>query len=115
MEAHPNIISRGLCPTQVTAGVTVPAVVEDGKPIIDDEGKPVKAKYSGLHSLRHFYASWCINPTARGGLGLSPKEVQERLGHSSITMTMDVYGHLFPKTDNSAALAAAEERLLAAV
>ena len=115
VEAHPNIISRGLCPTQVTAGVTVPAMVEDGKPTIDDGGKAVKAKYSGLHSLRHFYASWCINPTARGGLGLSPKEVQERLGHSSITMTMDVYGHLFPKTDDSAALAAAEERLLAAV
>ena len=100
VEAHPNIVALGYCPTQVAAGV----VNEDGE-----------AKYPGLHALRHFYASWYINPTARGGLGLSPKEVQERLGHLSITMTMDVYGHLFPKTDDAAALAEAETRLLAAV
>lgn len=29
-------------------------------------------------------------------LGAHPKAIQERLGHSSITVTMDVYGHLFP-------------------
>ena len=99
-EGHSNIVRRGLQPTQLTAGV----VTEDGE-----------AKYSGLHALRHFFASWCINPKERGGLGLSPKEAQERLGHSSITMTMDTYGHLFPKTDDSAALAEAESRLLTAV
>ena len=58
------------------------------------EGKP---KYTGLHALRHFYASWCINRLDRGGQGLPPKVVQERLGHSSIVMTMDPYGHLFPR------------------
>jgi integrase len=100
VEAHPNIVARGYGPTQVAAGV------------VNDAGG---AKYPGLHALRHFYASWCINPPDRGGLGLSPKEVQERLGHSSIMMTMDVYGHLFPKNDDSAALAEAESRLLAAV
>ena len=47
-------------------------------------------------------------PPSDGGLELSPKVVQERLGHSSITMTMDVYGHLFPSTDDAEALAAAE-------
>jgi hypothetical protein len=51
------------------------------------------AKYTGLHSLRHFFASWCINQPQMGGLGLPPKVVQERMGHSSITMTMEVYGH----------------------
>ena len=54
----------------------------------------------GLHALRHFYASWCINRRADGGLELPAKVVQERLGHSSIMMTMDVYGHLFPRGDN---------------
>jgi integrase len=29
--------------------------------------------------------------------------VQERLGHSTITMTMDTYGHLFPRADELAA------------
>src|SRR5262249_24020691 len=41
-----------------------------------------KAKYTGLHSLRHFFASWCINRVKDGGCGLPAKLVQERLGHS---------------------------------
>jgi len=60
-----------------------------------------------LHALRHYFASWCINPPPEG-LRLPPKAVQERLGHSSITMTMDTYGHLFPRGNESDALAAAE-------
>ena len=97
VEHHKNIIERGLVPTMISAGVAV-----DGRP-----------KYTGLHSFRHFYASWCINRRADGGLELPPKVVQERLGHSSITMTMDVYGHLFPRGDDAAELAEAERSLLA--
>jgi integrase len=66
----------------------------------------------GLHSLRHFYASWCINRREDGGLELPAKLVQERLGHSSILMTMDTYGHLFPRGDDGAELAAAERTLM---
>jgi len=78
--------------------------------LLDAEGKP---KYSGLHALRHFYASWCINPIDRGGQGLPPKVVQERLGHSSIVMTMNTYGHLFPdERDAEKRLADAERALL---
>lgn len=81
---------------------------------MDDEGKPIMAaKYSGMHSLRHFYASCCINRQTDGGLGLPPKSVQERLGHSSIVITMDTYGHLFPSGDDGKELAAAETALLA--
>ena len=54
VEALSNIITRGLIAAQP------------------------KAKYTGLHSLRHFYASWCINSGDDGGLGLPPKVVQER-------------------------------------
>jgi len=97
VESLANIINRGLIPVQIAAGVTV-----DGK-----------GKYTGLHSLRHFYASWCINRLADGGLGLPPKVVQERLGHSSITMTYDRYGHLFPRGDDAEELDAAERALLA--
>jgi integrase len=43
-----------------------------------------------LHDLRHSCAALLIE------LGAHPKAIQERLGHSSITVTMDVYGHLFP-------------------
>lgn len=107
-ESHANIVNRALHPVQIAAGVAV----DTGK--VDNEGKAVMAaKYTGLHALRHFYASWCINRREDGGLGLPPKVVQERLGHSSIVMTMDVYGHLFPKGDDSDELAAAELALLA--
>ena len=60
------------------------------------------AEVPGPHALRHFYASWCINRRADGGLELPAKVVQERLGHSSIVMTMDTYGHLFPRSDDGA-------------
>jgi hypothetical protein len=35
-----------------------------------------------------------------GGLELPPMVVQERLGHANITMTLDTYGHLFPRGDD---------------
>jgi integrase len=41
------------------------------------------------------------------------KVVQERLGHASVTLTADVYGHLFPRADDGSELAAAERTLLA--
>lgn len=96
VESHGNIINRGLVPTMLAAGVTV----DTGRR--DESGAPIlAAKYTGLHALRHFYASWCINPIAQGGQGLPPKVVQERMGHASIVMTVDTYGHLFPRDDDN--------------
>jgi integrase len=77
--------------------------------LLDAKGEP---KYTGLHALRHFFASWCINPINRGGQGLPPKVVQDRLGHSSIVMTMDTYGHLFPPSEDSHKRLAEAERAL---
>jgi len=107
VEWHPNIVKRGLIPPQIAAGITTLVVGEAGKPI-------VQAKYTGLHALRHFFASWCINRRQDGGRELPPKTVQHLMGHSSITMTMDTYGHLFPASDDGEALAAAETALLRA-
>lgn len=114
VEAHSNIVHRGLAPTLVAAGVAVPALDTAGNPLKGKDGEPIMlAKYTGLHAFRHFYASWCINRRAEGGLELPAKVVQERLGHSSVVMTLDVYGHLFPRGDDLAELAAAERSLLA--
>jgi integrase len=107
VESLANIINRGLLPIQVKAGVCDPTGGQS------DHQPAMKARYTGMHALRHFYASWCINRPADGGLGLPPKVVQERLGHASIVMTMDVYGHLFPRGDDADELAAAERSLLA--
>lgn len=49
-----------------------------------------------LHDLRHCHASLLL----AGGVPI--KVVSERLGHSTIAMTMDVYGHLLPGMDASA-------------
>lgn len=97
IENHANIVTRGLAPTLIAAKVTAP----------DDGEAP---KYSGLHALRHFFASWCINRKVDGGLELPLKVVSERLGHSNIAITADLYGHLFPRSDDSKELAAAEGR-----
>jgi len=35
--------------------------------------------------------------------GVHPKIVQERLGHSSISTTLDIYSHLLPGMDEAAA------------
>ncbi|WP_085033905.1 tyrosine-type recombinase/integrase [Ensifer aridi] len=108
VEWHQNIIKRGLWPALIKASVSVPTDKED------KEGNVLMAaKYTGLHALRHWFASWCINRKADGGLELSPKAVQTRMGHSSIQVTFDTYGHLFPAADEAQALADAESRLLA--
>jgi integrase len=91
-----SIVQRGWTPAQIAAGVT----------------KQGKAKYPGLHAMRHFYASWCINRRVDDGLELPLKVVQARLGHASIQMTADRYGHLFPRGDDGAELAAAERAFL---
>jgi integrase len=96
IESLSNIISFGLHPAWIAAGVTI-------------GGKP---KYGGLHALRHFYTSWCINRRTDGGLELPLKVVQARLGHASIQMTADRYGHLFPRGNDRAELAAAEDAFL---
>ena len=64
IEFHVNIIGRGLKPTMIAAGVTVRALNGQAAALVDKvSGKPVVggARYTGLHALRHFYASWCIN------------------------------------------------------
>jgi integrase len=76
--------------------------------VVTKAGKP---KYA-LHAFRHFFASWCINRKADGGRELPAKSVQRLLGHSSIVMTLDTYGHLFPSGDDRAELAAASRTLL---
>lgn len=113
IDHHANIL-RALAPVQIAAGVTAPVLDKHGKPELDENGKPLlKPKYA-LHAFRHFFASWCINRKQDGGLELPAKIVQERLGHSSIVMTMDTYGHLFPRNDDSNELAEAEQRLIGA-
>jgi len=64
-----NLRERVLLPLQRSCGIT--------------------AQY-GFHALRHAAASLFI-----AYLGWTPKRVQTVMGHASITMTYDRYGHMF--------------------
>ena len=55
--------------------------------------------YPKFHSLRHTSVAICI------AAGVAPKVIQQRLGHSSIVLTMNTYGHLMPGIDDAAAAA----------
>ena len=50
-----------------------------------------------FHNLRHTCAALLI------AQGAHPKAIMERLGHSSIEVTLDRYGHLFPSLDETLA------------
>jgi integrase len=50
-----------------------------------------------LHDARHTYATWMLEQ------GVSPKVVQTLLGHSSITVTLDVYSHVSLELEKQAA------------
>ncbi|MFH1646363.1 MAG: site-specific integrase, partial [Chloroflexota bacterium] len=50
-----------------------------------------------LHDARHTHASLMLKQ------GIHPKVVQERLGHSSIQMTIDTYSHVAPGIQEAAA------------
>lgn len=49
-----------------------------------------QVRHLRTHSLRHFYAS------AQIALGTNIKYVSTQLGHASVQITVDRYGHLFP-------------------
>jgi integrase len=93
IENHSNIHNR----------VFVPLLIENG--IVDDAGKP---KFS-FHALRHAAASLFIEQN------WPPKKIQSLMGHSSINMTMDVYGHLFHNPEDDVEMfAKMQDDLLAA-
>lgn len=111
VESYANIIEHGYAPIQIAAGITVrvPVLDEDGNPIINNAGKPVMcdvAKY-GMHALRHACASLWIEQ------GHNPKQIQKLMGHSTIQLTFDTYGHLFNDDEaDQRAADAVEFRLL---
>ena len=50
-----------------------------------------------LHDLRHTHATFMLKA------GIHPKVVSERLGHSSIRITLDTYSHMLPGLQEAAA------------
>ncbi len=88
-ENHSNLLHRWWEPLMEAAGLC-----DDGRPRFTP------------HTLRHAAASLWIE------MGLKPKKVQGLMGHANLTLTMDLYGHLWPDDDADAAIARAMERQL---
>jgi integrase len=66
--------------------------------VADRMPHPPAPKRFTWHSLRHFAVSCWIEA------GLAPKTVQTFVGHATLQMTMDTYGHLFPSDDHGKAM-----------
>lgn len=75
---HPH--SFGMTMSRLVAAVNRERTREGKEPI-----PPVS-----FHDLRHSHAAMLIE------MGIQPKVISERLGHSSIKITMDLYGYLMP-------------------
>jgi len=77
----------------------------DGRPIRPDSvtrafpeiAKSVGLRDVRLHDLRHAHATILLQQ------GVNPKIVQERLGHSSVSTTLDIYSHVLPGLQEAAA------------
>ena len=53
-----------------------------------------------LHDLRHTHATLALQA------GVHPKVVSERLGHATVSITLDTYSHAIPSMREAAALIA---------
>ena len=63
------------------------------KPLLRMAGLPQGTRF---HDLRHTCATLLLTK------GVHPKIVQEMLGHSSITITLDLYSHVLPDMQEKA-------------
>ncbi|HEV2590781.1 MAG TPA: site-specific integrase [Gaiellaceae bacterium] len=78
---------------------------EDGTPLHPDgfadafqrQAKAAKLPKIRFHDLRHTHATLALSA------GVHPKVVSERLGHASVTITLDTYSHAIPAMQETAA------------
>ena len=63
------------------------------KPLVKAVGLPKELR---LYDLRHTCASLLLTQ------GTNPKVVSERLGHASVTLTLDTYFHVLPSLQEEA-------------
>ena len=63
--------------------------------------KELELPHLTFHGLRHAFATLCLVA------GINPKVVSEALGHSSVTITLDLYSHVLPNMQDELAAAIA--------
>lgn len=92
---RPDRVGREELVFQNAPGSPLPPtkVTKRFKQLASDAGLPVIR----LHDLRHTHATIALQA------GVHPKIVSERLGHSTISFTLDVYTHAIPHMQTQAA------------
>ena len=99
MEIASGYDDRGLVFPNVLGGPLDPSVLTRN---FEKLVRKVRLTNVRLHDLRHFHATLLLKA------GTHPKIVQERLGHSSIMVTLDTYSHVVPGLQEKAASSFAE-------
>jgi integrase len=96
LEAGPLWQNTGYVLTEPDGSPTIPdQVTQDFARIIRKAGLP----HLTFHGLRHAHATLLLTA------GVHPKVVSERLGHSNIAITMDIYSHVLPGLQEQAVIA----------
>ena len=94
---YAHLLRRRFQPLQIAAGICDPVVL-DGQPKIGNDGGAVMEARYGFHALRHAAASAWIKQR------IDLKRLQVWIGHESIQLTLDTYGHLIDDTEEDARL-----------
>lgn len=102
VQQYSHILRRKFFPLQIRAGVCDP-VMENGKPKLDAKEQPLMEPRFGFHHLRHAAASAWIKQR------IDLKRLTVWMGHSSVQITLDTYGHLMADASGDAALVAAAQ------
>jgi hypothetical protein len=111
-----NLHRRLLSLLQVAAGIAEPVLDPDGKPVLAPvlrggrpvlvDGKPqMRVKMQAKYSWHALALRWLASR-------IDLKTVQDRAGHATLALTIDRHGHLIPRVDDHARIAAAEAALL---
>ncbi len=98
-----NLLKRMFKPLQIRAGVTKTVLI-NGRFVVDGDGQAMVIGKYGFHALRHAAASNWI------AAKIDLKRLQVWIGHSSIQITLDTYGHLICDNEKDAELAMSSSR-----
>lgn len=103
---YQNLWTRFWIPLMNRAGLITNKPASDTARSYKSEYAELSQPAFGLHMLRHVYASLQIEQ------GVTPKRLQKLMGHATLKMTLDTYGHLWPDDDADRARARSVENAL---
>ena len=96
------MLGTGLRPGEALIFPSMNDTPLNGRNVVNRHFKPM-LEVAGLSKTVRFYDLRHTHATLLLKVGVHPKIVSERLGHSSITLTLDTYSHVLPGMQDEAA------------